>query len=112
MNHMSVLFHQQLVHILIENFNMARKDIYSITKNIAIHCPTLLDSDRVRSIFDRYGLKWRDGDSYSTRSYWNKYNVDTCYCPIEGTFGRIEYFKKEKYKIITTEEFLKITEEL
>jgi len=48
--------------------------------NTVIHATTESEANELLYWAHQQGLKWGSGDSYLERSYWNKYNKQTCYC--------------------------------
>jgi hypothetical protein len=89
---------------------MARKEIRNLLEEgVVIHCKTPMEDSRVRNILHSYDFKWADTSPMSF-SYWNNYKEDTCIDPFDCRFARIEYYKERGYKIMSTDDFIKIVE--
>jgi len=65
---------------------------------------------QLRTLFDKMGLQWDDGDSYLTKTYWNAYKHITAYCPAEGTSDRLNFYKchPDQYTPISVTDFISL----
>jgi hypothetical protein len=55
--------------------------------NGAIHCKTIVESNRILELLHKKGYKWNSGRSYKSKegNWW--LGDKTCYLPKQGVFG-------------------------
>lgn len=84
-----------------------KKDMKYIEENTVIHCATYESAVAVLGTFHHYGFKWNTGESYSTESNYRFHKENTCYYPVKGVFSSLDYFKRNGYKIIDSDTYLR-----
>ena len=68
---------------------MTFTEFFNNEKEMAIHCLTQEEANRVCAVFDELGKKWRKGESPKNDTRWDKYKANTIYFnnPYEVEFG-------------------------
>lgn len=67
--------------------------------NTVFHCPTKKLAIQFCNLLHEKGYKWASDESYKKVNYYN-YKARTCYCPLQGSYCHIEYWKEYSYNII------------
>jgi hypothetical protein len=86
-----------------ENINW--KELFSNEMNV-FHCETEDLANHLLSIAHNLGYQWVLSASYLEKNNWNKYKEETCYEIYSGHFSRREFFRREGYTIINTNELI------
>lgn len=71
-------------------------NIDNYDKNYVMHCPTAEAADIFLSHLDSLGKTWCNGIRYTEKTNWSKYESNTCYRFINGTYENLGYKRLEK----------------
>lgn len=74
-----------------------------------MHCKTKEEAEDFCRYLDSIGRTWRDGDSYLSKSYWDRYKESMCYSFNYDVYCDKQYFEKEGYNILEMEDFMSDT---
>ena len=80
--------------------------VTDLKENECIHCETKEQANAICKLMHEAGLKWKGGQSYLSKNYYDTYKSETCYFPIDGQYDELFYAKEENYKIYKAEQFL------
>lgn len=75
--------------------------IKDLTDKQVIHAPTEDIAEKLCKKFHELGLKWRMGNSYSSRTCWHLSRENTCYRPAAGVYGHKVEYNTDRYEILT-----------
>ena len=79
---------------------------YTAFDDVVMHCPTRECAEIFTRHLESIGRKWSSGNEYSeigTRFY--EYLEDTCYNFCLGTYGNLDFYRKEGYTILEFGDF-------
>jgi len=83
--------------------------VKGINEKTVIHCPTKeLSYQVVEGILHKAGVY----TNHNTDEYWDNYKENMCYFVDDCTHCYLDYFKGDKYEIISAEEFIKLNSPL
>ena len=87
-------------------------DFFSKNEDIAINVQNLEEEHELFELFNKHGLLWCIGEVYDSerRSVFKAYKNRTCYSNI-GTFGSIDQYKENNFKIYKYEDVKKLLNE-
>jgi len=77
-----------------------------LERNTVVHLRTQEQADTFSIWLDSRGKEWRKQVRYTDESEWYFYKEDTCYHPYKESYGDIDFYKDEGYKILSYEEAL------
>lgn len=89
----------------VSNFKWKFNILEFKNNNIAIHCKTQEESEKLFKLFINNGFKWSDGEHIDiSNTYYNDYEEKTCYefymdCDYGIGFADLDYYKKIEYII-------------
>lgn len=78
-----------------------------LADNTVVHCPTEELANKVLKVAHDAGCTWISGNSLVSYNNYIEYGNKTCYNLHYVAYSSIDYYKKERYKIISAEQFLK-----
>ena len=81
-----------------KEYKITLKEFFESENNLAIHCKTEEEANKLLEAFDKLGKKWIDRDSYLEINCWDVYEKYTCYNN-QYEYCRIDYYEKKNYKI-------------
>lgn len=81
-------------------------EIKKLGDNDVIHCSTQEEALAICQLMYDNGFIWCNEDSYIEENRYNSYESETCYCPRNGTYCSLSYFKRHNYNIIPASVFL------
>lgn len=84
--------------------------IKDLTDKQVIHAPTEEIAKRLCEKFDKLGLTWSSGRSYSRYFWWDTHKEKTCYRPYKGTFCSLSLATQRGYEILTIEQLIDFQE--
>lgn len=78
-------------------------------KKVVMHCSTREEAKNFCKVMHEAGKRWRFGNYYSSTTYWEKYEKETCYDFNEDLFSDLSYFKAKNYIILEWSDYMKKT---
>nr|DAE44678.1 MAG TPA: hypothetical protein [Caudoviricetes sp.] len=82
-----------------ETKKITLEEFFSSKKELAIHCKTKKEANKLCKAFDKMGRIWRGNHkSYLEDNYWQNYKKDTCYTN-NGMYGHKEACLNINYKV-------------
>lgn len=84
--------------------------IQDLEKNQVIHCATEKEAIRISDLAEKLGFKLTNGKTFK-ENWWE----NCCFNVKEGTFGNLNFYKKEDYTIITSlkiDEYLRVGDKI
>jgi len=80
---------------------------YIKNNNVAIHCPTEEDYNRLTEMLEKNGETWSGGDKFSDCNCWNMYKKTTCItfsCFKCFQYSPSKFYIEKELKILTVKE--------
>lgn len=74
-----------------------------------MHCKTKEEAEIFCKYLHSIGRTWNNGDSYLSKSYWDRYKESMCYSFNYDVYCDKQYFEKEGYNILEMEDFMSDT---
>lgn len=88
-----------------------KEQMDELLKSVVVHCKTEKEANKVLSLADKLGYEWHNGNSFKNENYYDIYEDKTCYNIYEGLYENLNTYDKERYKIISAQEFINIVNE-
>lgn len=79
------------------------KEFWSSKENLAIHCKTEEQANKLLKAFDKFGQKWISGRSYLVDSHWDELKEEICY-DNQNIHGPYYVYEDDNYKIYEFED--------
>ncbi len=73
---------------------------------VVVHLRTQKQCNNFSTWLDSKGKRWYDDTRYIYKNEWSSYKSETHYCPYDGTYGDISWYKYNDYTILSYEEAL------
>ena len=78
-------------------------------KKVVMHCSTREEAEDFCRVMHGAGKRWDSGDYYSSITYWERYEKETCYNFNRGLFGDLSFFKANNYIILEWSDYMEKT---
>lgn len=79
-----------------KNNKITLKDFWNSDEKLAIHCDTEEKANKLLEAFDKFGKKWKYGQSYLKNILWYSCQDKTCY-DNSNRYGSIYWYKGYEY---------------
>jgi len=82
------------------------KKVTDLKEREVIHCKTEQEAKVICKLMHDAGLEWCNDETYLERNHWVDFKEKTCYCPMDGSFANLSFYKEANYIIHPASHFI------